>query len=193
MIADMQIKASNLLERLNAQTEVLGTTSERVLAAAGLAGRDFDRQATHLIDTAERAHGLAVRLRQDVDSHENRDLVVTLSSITSSLTALGVDLTRAYERNVPDDAWQRYLAGDRAIFVRRLLQRPELHSLDSIRGQYRDSDDFRAQVDRYLERFEALLQQAQEHDRERLVSAAYLSSDVGTLYLLLARALDRLN
>jgi hypothetical protein len=193
LIGALQVQSGNLVDRLRGQIEQLGTTSERVLAVAGLAGRDFDRQAAHLIETAERAQAQAARLRQETDQHESRDLVATLSSITSSLTALGVDLTRAYERNVPDDAWQRYLAGDRAIFVRRLLQRPELHSLDSIRSQYRDSGDFRAQVDRYLERFEALLRQTREHDRERLVSATYLSSDVGKLYLLLARALDRIN
>ena len=66
-----------------------------------------------------------------------------------------------------------------------------MHSLNAIRDKYRDNRDFREQVSLYLERFETLLEAAQKYDREKLVSAAYLSSDVGKLYLLLARALDR--
>ena len=37
-----------------------------------------------------------------------------------------------------------------------------------------------------------LLEQIESHDPEELLSAAFISSDVGKLYLLLSRALERI-
>ena len=72
-----------------------------------------------------------------------------------------------------------------------MLQRRELNALDLVKEQYRDNAEFREYTNYYLQKFETLLEEARTHDPEDLVSAAYLSSDVGKLYLLLARALNR--
>ena len=103
-----------------------------------------------------------------------------------------MDLTRAYEKNVPNDAWQRYLDGDKTVFARRIVQRKDQYSLDTIKRQYAENTEFRDNVSRYFAQFEKLLEEAEQHDPEDLISAAFLSSDIGKLYLLLSRALDRI-
>ena len=190
-ISAARSRSTELVDRLRSQASNLEEVAGRALATSGLATRDFERQASQLVAASEQAEAQAERLSKEALSRRQTDFVALLANITSSLTALGIDLTRAYERDLPDDAWKRYLDGDRPVFVRRLLQRREMHSLNAIRDKYRDSRDFREQVSLYLEKFETLLEAAQKYDREKLVSAAYLSSDVGKLYLLLARALDR--
>ena len=62
-----------------------------------------------------------------------------------------------------------------------------------IGAKYREDDEFRRYVRRYLDHFERLLSEANESDPENLLNPTFLSADVGKLYLLLAGAIGRLN
>jgi hypothetical protein len=190
-LREIESRTQAATEQLRLQGDVLGAASDRALTRSGDATRDFERYAARLIDAADRARVQAEKLSEEERFARRKGFVTSLRTITDSLASLGVDLTRAYERSVPDDTWRRYLEGDKTIFVRRLLQRRELNSLEAVQEQYRDNGEFREHVSRYLEHFEDLLEEAREHDPENLVSAAYLSSDVGKLYMLLGRALNR--
>ena len=57
--------------------------------------------------------------------------------------------------------------------------------------RYREDERFRQQATRYIQQFESLLNQAAECDPENVLSATFLTADVGKLYLLLARAVGR--
>ncbi|MDP7546672.1 MAG: hypothetical protein QGF20_05200, partial [Alphaproteobacteria bacterium] len=92
-----------------------------------------------------------------------------------------------------EDAWERYLDGDRGIFARRIVKSRDRFSLDAIRNNYEDDDGFREHVDRYLVQFQEALAQAEENDPEDILAAVLLSSDVGKLYMLMSKALGRLN
>jgi hypothetical protein len=46
-------------------------------------------------------------------------------------------------------------------------------------------------VDRYVAKFETLLGQSQQADSESVLSAAFITADVGKLYLILAKSLGR--
>jgi len=48
-------------------------------------------------------------------------------------------------------------------------------------------------VDRYLAQFQEALEQASESDPEDILAAVLLTSDVGKLYMLMSKALGRLN
>ena len=48
-------------------------------------------------------------------------------------------------------------------------------------------------VQRYLDHFERLLNEANESDPENLLSSTFLSADIGELYLVPARSVGRLN
>ena len=115
-----------------------------------------------------------------------------LSFITESLNSKSVDITRAIEQNVPEDAWEKYSQGDRSVFTRNLLKRDDNFSLMAIKNQYQEDEDFRDHVNRYLILFQDAVEQAEENDPEEVLSATLLSSDVGKLYLLLSRALGRI-
>ena len=62
-----------------------------------------------------------------------------------------------------------------------------------IRAKFEGDENFRKYVQRYLDHFEGLLNQASESDPENLLSSTFLSADIGKLYLVLARSVGRLN
>ena len=63
--------------------------------------------------------------------------------------------------------------------------------LTAIREKYQLDGEFRDYVTRYLSEFEVLLVEAKKRDQEGLLKNTFLSSDVGKVYMLLARALGR--
>jgi hypothetical protein len=75
--------------------------------------------------------------------------------------------------------------------VRKMLGFREKAKLNIVRDKYQRDSEFRDYVTRYLAEFEGLLQQAQELDQESLLRGTFLASDVGKVYMLLARALGR--
>jgi hypothetical protein len=107
------------------------------------------------------------------------------------LNATALDIDRLLEDDVPDDLLKRYQKGDRSVFARRLLRQRDRFTRSEIERLYAQDDKFRDQASRYMSQFESLLNQANESDPEQVLSAAFLTADVGKLYLLLARSLGR--
>ena len=56
---------------------------------------------------------------------------------------------------------------------------------------YQADGTFRDYVTRYLEEFEKLLDESAKRDTDSMLHATFLSSDMGKVYMILARALDR--
>jgi len=64
-------------------------------------------------------------------------------------------------------------------------------TFDEIRRKYQRDADFRAAVDRYVADFEKLLADVTKNGREWAAGSAYLSSDTGKVYTMLAHAAGR--
>ena len=67
----------------------------------------------------------------------------------------------------------------------------EKAKLNIIRDKYQRDTEFRDYVNRYLNDFDDLLESAQRLDQESLLRTTFLASDVGKVYMVLARALGR--
>ena len=65
--------------------------------------------------------------------------------------------------------------------------------ITAIRSEYESDGDFRILVTRYLSDFEGLIAQAKNNERSGLLLSIISGSDVGKLYFILAKALDRIN
>ena len=112
--------------------------------------------------------------------------------VIETLQALAIDLDRALEQSPPPELWQRYQAGERNVFTRRLYNMAgrELH--DRIAQKYRKDGEFRGHVDRFLAQFEELLGAATTRDRDNILVNTYLTSDTGKVYLMLGQATGKL-
>ncbi len=112
--------------------------------------------------------------------------------IIETLQALAIDLDRALEQNPPAELWQRYQAGERNVFARRLYNMAGRQLYDRIAVKYRGEAEFREHVDRFVSLFERLLASASARDRDNILVETYLSSDTGKAYLILAQASGKL-
>ncbi len=109
-----------------------------------------------------------------------------------SLQALAIDLSRFLEDDPPADLVRRYRNGERNVFARRLASVLGAEHARLISQKYRDDREFRDTVDRYVQVFEALLEQTSRSDRENVLVETYLTSQTGKVYVTLASAIGRL-
>lgn len=123
----------------------------------------------------------------------DRDFQRASLQVIETLQALAIDLDRALEQSPPPELWQRYQAGERNVFTRRLYNLAGRELYDRIAQKYRKDGEFRSHVDRFLGSFEELLGAATARDRDNILVDTYLTSDTGKVYLMLGQATGKLS
>ena len=107
------------------------------------------------------------------------------------LNALSMDIARAIDHDASAELWERHRRGERNLFTRRLYTLQGQQTFDEIRKKYQRDEDFRSAVDRYIQDFEKLLAEVSRTSKDRNASNAYLTSDTGKVYTMLAHASGR--
>lgn len=133
----------------------------------------------------ERARELA---EQQIDNDFSRRVAL----ITDSLNSASIDISNALSTEVSDAAWDSYLKGDRGIFTRRAVRLLDSSDSKAITDLYQHDDGFKANVNRYIHDFEAMLRAMLSTRDGNALSVTILGSDMGKLYVALAQAIERL-
>ena len=102
------------------------------------------------------------------------------------------DLARALDSHTAAIAWNRSQSGERNVFSRRLYTAEGQRTFDQINERYHADDGFRNTVEKYVNDFEEMLNEADLKDPSGRIVQNYITSETGRAYLMLAHISGRL-
>ena len=146
-----------------------------------------------LIDTSTKAD---IKIKDLNKAYEGIRVDVFLrnaSYILEKLEAAAVDISRIFSPEVEEDLWKKYYNGDTAVFVRHLAKSLSRSQIIAVKNEFEKNLEFRDIVTRYLSDFESLVNKARDSENSGMLLSVISGADVGKLYYVLAKSLDRIN
>ena len=111
---------------------------------------------------------------------------------SETLEGLTLEIAGLIDNAAAVEMWDRWRRGDTAAVSRRLYTEAGQQAFDEIRRRYRGDPLFRDATTRYMQEFERLLAKVSQNDRDGSQWRAYLLSNTGKVYTMLAHASGRL-
>ncbi len=186
---EVDLVGEQLLEQTTYYTKAL----EDAALKANEITATYGRQVDALIQASEHAAAEASRVRAGALDSRRDSFLRASKFIVEDLNSIGIDISRIVDKTDAERLWRNYTKGDKGIFLRNLVNNPDKKLQETLKRKYEEEDTFRRHVLRYLEQFQSLLAQANESDPENLLSSTFVTADVGKLYVLLSRAIGRMN
>ena len=153
----------------------------------------FQTQLKTLLETSEKAENKLDSMKKTYQTIMVDTFLKDAAFMIEKLQTMAVDINRLFNPNIEEDLWKKFYNGDTGVFARYLNKTMSKQQISAIRGAYESDADFRTLVTRYLNDFEGLIAQAKNNERSGLLLSVFSGSDVGKLYFILAKAMDRVN
>ncbi len=119
------------------------------------------------------------------------DLLQDATVILNHLQSFSVDMAHIFTPKSEDGLWQKYYDGDKAVFMRHITKMISESQHKKIIEFYKQNEDFRLAVARYMSEFEGMTKKASESEESNLLMSVLIGSDVGRLYMVLADVLKK--
>ncbi|WP_284246775.1 hypothetical protein, partial [Methylobacterium haplocladii] len=130
----------------------------------------------------------------DAPAPASGTVAATPAASTASRTTLdgiSTDIAKMVDHQAAVDLWNRYRRGDPNLFDGRLYTAQGRETFQDLKQRYGSDGEFRRTVDRYVGEFERLLGEVTKNDRDSKRADAYLTSETGKVYTMLAHASGR--
>jgi hypothetical protein len=109
-----------------------------------------------------------------------------------TLEALNREIGGLIDNAAAVEMWDRWRRGDTGAVSRRLYTEAGQQAFDELRRRFRADPQFRETTARYMQEFERLLSKIGQNDRDGAQWRAYLLSNTGKVYTILAHASGKL-
>lgn len=181
-----------IVRSLDGNAGLLGEAARRVTEHVRRAGIEMTNHAEALVGAAKVAEDSAKRLEIARDYTDTQRFLTETSYVIERLQATAVDITRLFTPTIEEELWKRFYKGEQNAFLRHAAKTITRPQISAVRKLYGESSEFRSYVTRYMGEYEGLLKAIQINDRADVLHAIFSNSDMGRLYVVLARATGRM-
>ena len=123
----------------------------------------------------------------------NEHFLKDAAGIIEKLQNVSVDINRIFNPKDEEDLWKKFYNGDSGVFIRYLSKNMTKQQITAIRSEFEKNNEFRGLISSYLSEFEVLISAAKSQEHSGVLLSVISGADIGKLYYILAKALDKLN
>jgi hypothetical protein len=113
--------------------------------------------------------------------------------IISTLENVSVDINRLLNPKDEEDLWKKFYNGDTQVFIRSIAKNMNSAQVALLRREFEKNAELRNQINTYMTAFETLVEKSKNHEHSAALMAVISGADLGRLYYVLAKALNKLN
>lgn len=141
--------------------------------------------------TREAEQNTVVLKREPVTKLAESDSLKEASLILRELQKHSVDLAQLFSPKIQETLWEKYYAGDKAVFMRYITHELSDKKRRKISERYLADTSFKQAVTNYMAAFEKMTKALDRDETDGLLMASVVGSDTGRLYMLLADLLQK--
>ncbi len=112
--------------------------------------------------------------------------------IISALENISVDVNRLLHPKDEDDLWKKFYNGDTQVFIRYIVKNMNSAQVALLRREFEKNVELRKLVINYLKEFETLVEKSKSHEHSAALMAIISDADLGKLYYIIAKAMDKI-
>ena len=115
------------------------------------------------------------------------------AGIIEKMETLAIDINAVFNAEAQEKLWKRYYEGETDAFVRYLAKNMTRKQVVAIKDEFERNAEFRRDVTTYMSEFENLIKKARSCEKSSVLLSVISGADIGKIYYIIARALDKLN
>ena len=112
--------------------------------------------------------------------------------IINVLENISVDVNRLLHPKDEEDLWKKFYHGDTQVFIRSIVKNMNSAQVALLRREFEKDIELRKLVTNYLKEFETLVEKSKSHEHSAALMAIISDADLGKLYYILAKAMDKI-
>lgn len=186
-------KVNDVMTSLNKNADEFSRRGSEALQSTASFSELYTKQMKLLSDTSAKAEKELKELEKSYHAMKTDTFLKDASAIIEKMETVAVDINRIFNPTVEEEIWKKYYNGDTSAFVRYLAKAMTKNQVLAIRKEFEENLEFRSLVTRYLSDFETLVSKARGNERSGILLSVISGADVGKLYYILAKSLDKLN
>lgn len=186
-------KVGDVMNLLNDNTSEFSAKGDDIIKKSINFNDIVSKQLKVLIETSQKAENKLGEMEKRYENIRVDNFLKDASYIIEKLETVSVDINRIFNPATEEEIWKKYYNGDSAAFVRYLSKTMTKQQVMEIRGQFEKNLEFRTLVTRYLSDFEMLISRARNNEHSGILLSVISGADIGKVYYILAKALDKLN
>lgn len=186
-------KVGDVMTLLNDNTSEFSAKGDEIIKKSINFNDIVSKQLKVLIETSQKTENKLSELEKRCENIKVDSFLKDASYIIEKLETSSVDINRIFNPATEEEIWKKYYNGDSAAFVRHLSKTMTKQQVMAIREQFEKNLEFRTLVTRYLGEFETLISRARKNEHSGILLSVISGADIGKVYYILAKALDKLN
>ena len=193
MADDTAVKVNQIVTNLVDAGKAFEEQGQNIVKESIRFNDTVNTQTKNLNDNAVKAEKVMKSLAAVYKDIKVDTFLKDAGKIISTLESVSVDINRLLNPRDEEDLWKKFYNGDTQVFIRSIAKNMSNSQIGTLRKEFEKNEELRKLVNTYMGEFEMLVEKSKNHEHSAALMAIISGADLGRLYYVLAKALNKMN